>query len=348
MRHSGPPRAVCVDLFCGCGGLSFGLSLAGIHVVAGVDSDPDCRYAYEANNPGTSFVHARVEDLPASQVQQWLTSPAPRVLAGCAPCQPFSPYASRYDHSVRNKGGRWRLMEEFARLVKQTGPDLVVMENVSGLARSPAFVVFLQALQRSGYRVVHDVIDCAGHEVAQHRKRLVLLASRHSEPSLPEPGSDVATVSDAIGAMPPLEAGDTDPSDALHRAARLTPLNLQRIQASAPGGTWRQWPETLRADCHRRSTGLSYDSVYGRMRWDRPSPTLTTQYYGYGKGRFGHPDQDRAISLREGAILQGFPRGYEFMAPQHRTCFQTHARMIGNAVPPPLARQLGEALLAGV
>ena len=141
-----------------------------------------------------------------------------------------------------------------------------------------------------------------------------------------------------------LEAGGKYTNDPLHRACRLSSLNLKRIRASKAGGTWRDWPMRLRAKCHREESGQTYPSVYGRMEWDRPAPTITTQFFGFGNGRFGHPDQDRAITLREGAILQSFPEGYEFSPKGEPVQFSTLGRLIGNAVPVRLGEAIGNSI----
>ena len=153
------------------------------------------------------------------------------------------------------------------------------------------------------------------------------------------------TVRDAIGSLSPIKAGSAHEDDALHTASKLSSLNLERIRASQPGGTWRGWPEYLIAECHRRRTGHTYPGVYGRMAWDVPTPTITTQFFGFGNGRFGHPEQDRAISLREGAILQGFPQKYAFAPDNTRIHFKALGRMIGNAVPVTLGRTIGHSIM---
>src|SRR5262249_22546065 len=147
------------------------------------------------------------------------------------------------------------------------------------------------------------------------RTRLVLLASRLGEISLPRPThrGSYRTVRDEIGALSPLRHGESDEVDQLHCASRLSETNVQRINAAKPGGTWRDWDPELVTACHKESTGRGYSSVYGRMSWEQPAPTITTQFFGFGNGRFGHPDQERRLSLREGALLQSFPRGYKFV-----------------------------------
>jgi DNA (cytosine-5)-methyltransferase 1 len=157
-------------------------------------------------------------------------------------------------------------------------------------------------------------------------------------------GKPPLTVREAIGHLPALNAGDTYEGDAMHRACKLSPLNVRRIRASQPGGNWRDWPTGLVAACHRQESGQTYPSVYGRMEWDRPSPTITTQFFGFGNGRFGHPEQDRAITLREGAILQSFPEDYEFAPEDQATSFATLGRLIGNAVPVRLGEAIGRSI----
>jgi DNA (cytosine-5)-methyltransferase 1 len=157
--------------------------------------------------------------------------------------------------------------------------------------------------------------------------------------------SPAATVRSAIGHLRPIEAGEADPNDRLHSASKLSDLNMRRIRASSPGGTWREWDRSLLAACHRKESGGSYPSVYGRMEWDSPAPTITTQCFGYGNGRFGHPEQDRAISLREAAILQTFPEGYKFLGDGERPSFSKFGRLIGNAVPVRLAEVVAKSVL---
>ncbi len=161
-------------------------------------------------------------------------------------------------------------------------------------------------------------------------------------------GAEPKTVEDVVRDLPPLEHGEADPNDPLHRCSALSPLNMRRMKASVPGGTWRDWPPELVAECHRKSTGKTYPGVYARMKWDEPAPTMTTQFFGFGNGRFGHPEQDRAISLREGAIFQGFPEDYEFVPPGEPYHMKTLGRMIGNAVPVTLGEAIGRSLIEHV
>lgn len=337
------PPIVAVDLFCGAGGLTNGLSQGGILVAAGIDADPACRYPFESNNPSAEFVHRGVEQLTGDQIAKWWPSDAIRLLAGCAPCAPFSNYSQGKDIRMDD---RWKLLEHFAKLAHQTLPELVTMENVPQLAKNLVFDEFVDALQRDGYAVWYDIVNCARFGVPQERFRLVLLATRLSLVPPRIVGRTVKrTVKAAIGKLPRLAAGAKSQSDSLHSAAKLTPKNLARIAASKPGGTWRDWPNCLRVPCHNRKAGDGYTAVYGRMHWHSTAPTITTQCYNYGSGRFGHPSQDRAISLREAALLQSFPAFYEFREGDSHLALSDIARMIGNAVPPRLGKAIGKALV---
>ncbi len=332
-----------VDLFCGAGGLTHGLIAAGVPMAAGVDLDEACRHPYESNNAGATFYARDVAKLKPTEVSSWFGSASTRVLAGCAPCQPFSSYSNRY----QTKGTeRWSLLNHFARLVKAVRPDIVTMENVPTVTKHEVFDGFVATLRRLGYHVAHWVVDSAEYGLPQRRRRLVLLASLYGEIEIREPAaSEPATVRDVLSDLPSLEHGQSHPEDPLHTSSRLSDLNLKRIKASVPGGTWRDWPEELVAACHRRDTGRSYPGVYGRMEWDEPSPTVTTQFYGFGNGRFGHPEQDRGLSLREGAILQGFPGDYSFVEDGERIHFKALGRLIGNAVPVDLGKMIGSSIL---
>ena len=340
-KPSGTRAISAVDLFCGLGGLTHGLSRAGVRVVAGIDLDEQCRFAYEANN-AARFIAADVRTISSESVAQLLADADIRLLAGCAPCQPFSTYSrkNRLDESDE----KWDLLKDFGRLVREVQPDLVTMENVPQLLEHSVFDDFLEALR--GYHTWWGVVNCVDFGIPQARRRLVFLGSKLGPVKLADPVSSSrrVTVRDAIGHLPSLQAGGVDATDALHAACSLSELNLARIRASRPGGTWRDWDEALRARCHQKGSGQTYPSVYGRMEWDGPSPTITTQCFGYGNGRFGHPEQDRALSLREAAILQTFPANYVFLAPGEKLRFSKLGRLIGNAVPVRLGEVVGRSL----
>ena len=333
-----------VDLFCGVGGLSYGLAQAGVRVRSGIDIDAACKYAYEKNNTGI-YIRKDIREVASVDILGLYPKTGLRLMAGCAPCQPFSRHMRGADTSADLK---WTLLDEFGRLVDEVRPDLVTMENVTGIGRTEVFKRFVETLRTCGYSV--DYTSCYGPKfgLPQHRRRLVLVASLLGEIRVPTPthaADAYPTVRKAIESLRPIASGQRDPKDPLHRARDLTPLNLSRLRASSPGGSWEDWPEALRAACHRRPTGATFRSVYARMAWDEPAPTITTQSYNFGTGRFGHPAQDRAISLREAAVLQGFPKSYVFLKNGEKVKFTTLGRLIGNAVPPPLGKAIGKALV---
>ncbi|MBT7790555.1 MAG: DNA cytosine methyltransferase [Calditrichaeota bacterium] len=328
-----------VDLFCGAGGLTHGLEKSGIAVNLGIDIDPACEYPYSSNNKA-NFLLKSVENVAGSELLDAYNGADFRLLAGCAPCQTFSSYNQKADSSDK----RWWLLLQFLRLIRETEPELVTMENVPGLRDRDVFKEFVADLGEREYHVNYQVVNCAKYGLPQHRNRLVLLASRLGPIKLLSPKDfhrKQKTVKEAIGNLPPIEAGAVDPKDPLHQSSSLSQINYKRILLSNPGGTWRDWPEELVADCHKKKSGKTYPSVYGRMSWDQPSPTITTQFFGFGNGRFGHPEQNRAISLREGAILQSFPKNYKFKASSEPISKKVLGRLIGNAVPVKLGEVIG-------
>ena len=338
-------QGTVVDLFCGIGGLSHGFVLEGFDVKAGIDVDATCKHAYQTNNRAT-FYEKDVGRLTGEWIKSLFTRNRPRILVGCAPCQPYSSYTRS---SSADENTKWRLLEHFGRIVQEAQPDIVSMENVTRLATfqdGRLFRRFLDDLK--GYEVWSDVVECADYGVPQMRKRLVVLASRLGDIELEDPthGPDgKRTVRQTIGHLPAIDAGQTCTEDPLHQASRLSSLNLNRIKAAKPGGTWRDWDDQeLVSECHRRHSGRYYSSVYGRMSWDVPAPTITTQCYGFGNGRFGHPRQNRAISLREAAMLQTFPTYYAFHGPADPIRIAPTARWIGNAVPVELARAVARSV----
>ena len=338
-----------VDVFCGAGGLTHGLRRSGFRVAAGIDIDPFCRYPFERNNDAR-FLQASLDQVSATDLATLYPPNARRILVGCAPCAPFSAYTST---AKRRRTDKWSLLPLFADRIAALQPEVVSMENVPRLASFRGGEVLDAFIDRltGDYDVKMEVVDCARHGVPQQRKRLVLLASKLGPLALPpaiHSSQRPPTVRDSIGFLPPISHGQTHPSDVLHAAAGLSETNLKRIQASVPGGTWRDWPAELVATCHRKPSGKSYQNVYGRMAWDDPSPTITTGCFSYGRGRFGHPTQDRAISLREAALLQTFPTGYEFARPGDPISFGHIGRLIGNAVPVVLAETIGRTIAAHI
>ena len=341
-----------IDLFCGAGALTHGFIKEGFNVVAGLDADKSCKYAYEANNPGATFIEKKIEDVKAAELKEQYPEGHVKILIGCAPCQPFS----AYNKSKRNQGDKWKLLNNFSDLISDIEPDIVSMENVPNLTtfrKGKVYRDFVNRLEED-YIVTECLrVSCLDYGVPQDRKRLVLFASKKSKYSkygkvkLLNPThtpNKYKTVGDVIWGLGPLEAGKTSQNDPYHKAAGLSELNIRRIKESRQGGTWRDWPDELVAECHKQESGNSYSSIYGRMIWRAPAPTITTQCYGFGNGRFGHPKQNRAISLREAARLQTFPDDYQFVHPDEPHSITTISRLIGNAVPVKLARVIARSI----
>lgn len=344
--HSITPIPEVVDLFCGIGGLSYGLRSQGLIVKGGFDLDATCKYAYE-HNIGAPFFHRDIKAVTGKDILALYSDRSIKILAGCAPCQPFSSYS----HKKEKDPNKYDLLYEFGRLVRETSPDYVTMENVSQIVNfklKPVFQDFLQTLKDEDYHVWWGIVYCPDYGVPQTRKRLVLLAAKKSEISLIPPmykKGGYLTVADAIKDLPAIKSGESCATDPLHRAIDLTPLNLRRIESTPYGGSWRDWPDELILDCHKRAEGRSFGSVYGRMRWEEPSPTMTTECTGYGNGRFGHPVQNRAITPREAARFQTFPDDYAFFEDENKVSISKAARYIGNAVPPKLGEAIGNSLV---
>ena len=329
-----------VDLFCGIGGISHGFKQAGFNIRAGYDVDPSCKYGFESNNE-SRFVESNIETLNSEMISDQFSGLLATVLVGCAPCQPFSSYRKGKIDS------RWSLLASFAKLATKVKTDFVTMENVPGLVKyqdGSVFQNFLRILSSEYPYISHQVVDCSKFGVPQKRHRLVVIASKSAKIQLTNDFQSPVKVADAIANLPSIPAGGADPTDSMHRASSLNEINIQRIKSSKPGGSWHDWPEDLVAHCHQDKKGAGYTSVYGRMKWDCPAPTITTQCFGYGNGRFGHPEQDRAITLREAALLQSFPLNYSFFPDDEFPGFKTVGRWIGNAVPVALAKNIAKCI----
>lgn len=333
-----------IDLFCGIGGLTHGFRQEGFHVAAGIDIDESCKFAFEQNNQ-TQFIAKSVEDVSGEELLALYPHQNARILVGCAPCQPFSMYTQN-----KVSDSKWKLLHAFARLIAETEPTIVSMENVPNLIQHkkyPIFEDFVAALKARDYHVSYQLVYCPDYGIPQQRTRLVLLASRYAPIALLPPThkpDEYATVRGTIGHLPPLGDGERYSEDPLHYTSSLSALNKQRIRASKPGGTWKDWDEHLMVDCHKKDTGKNYGGVYGRMEWDKPAPTMTTQFYGYGNGRFGHPEQDRAISPREASLFQTFPETYQFVPPNATVPLRLLGQHIGNAVPVRLGRVIAKSI----
>ena len=338
-----------VDLFCGIGGLSYGLKCQGMKILAGFDLDYTCQYAYETNTGG-KFYYRDVKTISGDEINKLYSQKKNtiKVLAGCAPCQPFSSYAFKNKEKDSEK---YDLLYEFGRLVREVLPDIVTMENVTQIINfklKPVLQDFVDELKSLGYFVDVQKIFCPDYGIPQTRRRIVLVASKLGEIAIIPPThnkENYVTVRETIGHLPLLLSGASDPMDPLHRAIALTPINMRRIQATPYGGSWHDWPDELVLACHKKVGGKTYGSVYGRMEWDKPAPTMTTQCTGLGNGRFGHPEQHRAISAREAALIQTFPQSYKFFPNEQQVSITKASRYIGNAVPPKLGEILAMSII---
>lgn len=344
MEESILPAQV-VDLFCGVGGLTHGLINSGLNVTDGYDIDNTCHYAYEHNNT-SHFHNENIRDMDGTEINECYDDNVVKILVGCAPCQPFS--QMRFKMGKNNQTDeKYNLLIEFGRMIEVVQPTIVSMENVPQIKGTNVYNEFYALLTRLGYNISAQVVFCPDYGISQTRRRFVLLASQLGDITLIPPTHDrnQVTIEQVIRNLPELAAGETDENDELHRSARLSDKNLERIRASRPGGTWLDWPENLRCECHKKASGKTYSSVYGRLSWDQIGPTITTQFYAYGTGRHGHPNQDRGLSLREGALLQTFPPEYDFIDPDVPFCFRDVARHIGNAVPVRLGEIIGQSII---
>jgi DNA (cytosine-5)-methyltransferase 1 len=313
-----------------------------MEIALGLDLDAAAAATYRKNFPKAAFVESDIGAIDPADVKASLgDSDAPLVLSACAPCQPFSTFRrkSLNDDSMRT------LLPALLPFVDSLAPDYIVVENVPGIQREAdgPLMVFVAGLKSRGYETAWKVVDCQRYGVPQRRRRLVLIASRFGEVPIPKPThgpglKPVATVGEWIGDLPALEVGQQHRSVPNHVCGAIGDLNLRRLRASRDLGGRLHWPAELWLDCHQSHGGHS--DVYGCMAADAPAPVLTTKCTSISNGRFGHPSQDRAISVREAASLQTFPRTFEFVGGLKST-----TRQVGNAVPVLLAKKLGESVI---
>lgn len=334
-----------IDFFCGGGGMSYGMQKAGITVLAGIDHDIVCKATYEANIKGAKFLHEDVFKLKVKDLQSRLDlkkNDDDLVLIGCSPCQYWSIINTSKEKASKSKN----LLKEFHRFVKYFRPGYVVVENVPGVLRrkeESGLSEFIDWLEAKSYKCHYQVHNMDSYGVPQSRKRFTLIANRVSEEELTpiaKRGKKL-TVRDVIGehnGFPKIEAGHQDESDFKHTVPSLSDVMLQRVKRVKKNGGNRfdfaDDPE-LQLKCFiGRNT---FRDTFGRLWWDKPATTITTKYYGVSHGRFTHPEENRAISLREGAVLQSFPKNYKLIGNSTASI----ARMVGNAVPPEYARRIG-------
>ncbi|MGB9299792.1 MAG: DNA cytosine methyltransferase [Anaerolineae bacterium] len=343
--HPADRKPTAVDVFCGCGGSTVGLKRAGFQVVGAVDNDPLCVQTYAENHPEVPVWQQDIRELDATELLEEMTLREGELdlLAGCPPCQGFSTMRT-LNGALRVDDPRNDLLLEFQRVVETLRPRAVMMENVPGLAHDDSFSAFCGKMEKLGYLGHHLILDAAEYGVPQRRRRLIYLAGAGMEIPFGNKTGTRRTVRDAIGGLP--KAGES--GDRLHdMPENRTPKVLEVIRRiPRNGGSRRDLPVELQLDCHRRCTG--FKDVYGRMAWDHVAPTITSGCFNPSKGRFLHPEEDRGITMREAALLQGFPRGYKFPSTVNKTAI---AAMIGNALPPPFvaahARSVARILTEG-
>jgi DNA (cytosine-5)-methyltransferase 1 len=362
-EHIQTQKLSAIDFFCGGGGMTHGLKMAGINVLAGIDSDGKCEETYEYNNSPARFIKADIKSLKPQDLEVGIEVGKDEnkviikvekdddnmIFVGCSPCQYWSLINTDKTKAEESKN----LLTDFQDFIDYFNPGYVLVENVPGIvtAENSPLNDFIDFLSKKGYcSIAKDILKVCEYGVPQTRKRFVLIASRVNKVSLPESIKDSSlTVRRFIGTekFSEVEAGYKDETEFCHTTAGLSETNLERLAFTAKnGGTREGWKNTnLQLKVYKdneNTKDFGFTDVYGRMHWDKPAPTITTRFYSLSNGRFGHPEQDRAISLREGATLQTFPLTYVFKAKT----ITDIARMIGNAVPPELARRIGLTLLS--
>jgi len=339
-----------VDFFCSGGGMTSGFRKAGVNVVGGIDVDLECKETYTTNNPDSKFIHADIQNLAFSILEKELKvkrNDKKMIFIGCSPCQYWSKIQTDKTKSNETKN----LLKDFQRFVAYFRPGYIVIENVPGilnrLDESP-LKSFLNFLKKEKYHYNYQIINASHYGVPQTRKRFLLIASRVTDKvdlPIPDTKTKLPTVREFIGSkkvFKPIAAGQKDKTGFLHSAAGISDNNLKRLQLTPHnGGTRIAWKDTDLQIPAYVDKDNSFQDIYGRMFWDKPGPTITTKFYSITNGRFAHPEQNRAISLREGATLQTFDTDYKFLS----TSIASTARLIGNAVPPQLSMRIAASII---
>ena len=339
-----------VDFFCGGGGMTRGLLDAGVNVIAGLDIDKKCKETYEINNSPSKFIETDIKNLPENYLESELSVNRfdnNMIFIGCSPCQYWSIIRSDKTKSAQTRN----LLEDFQRFVDYYRPGYIVIENVPGLAsetKNTPLKKFKEFLKSAGYEyLVEKTVNASLHGVPQTRRRFLMIASRINSVNLPKKLDNIPTVKEFINDLPPIQAGHKDNSTLNHSVAGLSEKCLQRLyKTPADGGTRLAYegdPE-LELPTYRRMREdgrKGFNDSYSRLRWEKPAATITTKFFSISNGRFAHPEQHRALSMREGARLQTFNDDYIFKT----TSIADTARLIGNAVPPKLARLIGETII---
>ena len=336
-------KPTAIDLFSGCGGMTEGLKQAGFKVIGAVEIDPLAVRTFRANHRRVTVWNCDIRKVTASSVKETLGLRRGDLdlLAGCPPCQGFSALrtlnGSRLVDDPRND-----LVGEFVRFVREILPKTILMENVPALEGDARFEDLLRDLDNLGYSHEHRILDAADYGVPQRRQRLLLLAGHMMSIKFAKPAKRRRLVRHAIGRLP-VSGNSGDP---LHDLPERRSERIKGLISMIPhdGGSRRDLGEDHQLPCHQRCDG--FRDIYGRMSWSDVAPTLTTGCFNPSKGRFLHPEYDRAITMREAALLQTFPRRYRFATEHGKTKI---AEMIGNALPPKFlkvhASEVAQALL---
>lgn len=337
-------KLTAIDLFAGCGGCTVGLKRAGFNVLAAVEIDEVAKRVYELNHPTVQFWHCDIANVTGLQLFERLAlrQGGLDLLAGCPPCQGFS--SVRTLNGKRNvEDSRNELIFHFERLVRELLPKAVMLENVPGLSKDWRLNRFASSLRELGYSTESAVLNAADYGVPQRRRRFILLASRYGSVPWAQPVRVRRTVRDAIGELK--RAGKS--GDSVHDIAEQRTPAIKALIRLIPkdGGSRTDLPDEYQLECHKRCNG--FKDIYGRMAWDNVAPTLTTGCFNPSRGRFLHPVEHRAITMREAALLQSFPSRYRFPAELGKTRL---AMLIGNALPPEFvarhARQIRRLLVS--
>ncbi len=338
-----------IDFFCSGGGMSLGMQKAGLKIVAGIDNDISCKETYETNIKGAKFLHKDIFGLKPEELEGLFPNIKRNdnnlVLIGCTPCQYWSNIRTDKSKSKSTKN----LLVEFQRFVEYFNPGYVIVENVPGIYKNMTkskLSNFIKKLEEKNFAVNANIHNVSEYGVPQSRKRFTLIASRLTDKIvLPKKVKKIPVLKNVIGVrngFPKVNAGHRDKSKFMHTVAGLSELNLRRIQQVKKNGGTRfdfSSDKDLQLNCFK-GKDKSFTDTYGRMSWEKISPTITTKFFNVTSGKFVHPEEDRAISLREGASIQTFPKSFIFKT----SSISTTARIIGNAVPPKYAKAIGKSL----
>ncbi len=326
-------KFIAIDLFAGCGGLTYGLKKANFNVISAVEINKTASATYRLNHHETQLIDTDIRSVNAKtwMAELGIAEGDLDLLAGCPPCQGFSRLRTG-NGAHSNRDSRNRLLMEMASLVTTFKPKSVMMENVPDLANRAIFKEFLRSLQKDGYLINWEIQDVRKFGVPQRRRRLVLVAGKGFEIPFGKKSKSERTVRMAISRLKP--AGFS--GDILHDMPENRTKAMRKRIALTPkdGGSRKDLPSKYQLACHKRSNG--YKDVYGRMAWNDVAPTITGGCSNPSKGRFLHPEENRNITLREAALLQTFPKS--FKVPPGTNKGDT-AQMIGNALPPEFVRR---------